>query len=94
MMKLGVQLWDAWYKDGISFGLQNKHASEKWCTEWSNKDKKIFLRMTFIVDYIESHSKEKPVGLLISELEKLQGKNELSTLESKLKAQIKLAGQK
>jgi hypothetical protein len=50
--------------------------------------------MKFIVEYIQARSEEKPVGLVIAELKKLQGRKKLSTLEHKLKAQIKLAGGK
>jgi hypothetical protein len=68
------QLWDCWYKDGINLIVQNKHVSEKLRTEWSEKDKKIFLRIKFIVNFIEAHSKEKPVGVMIGELEKNKGR--------------------
>jgi hypothetical protein len=88
------QLWDAWYKDGINLIVQNTRVSEKWRTEWSEKEKKIFFRIKFIVDYIEAHYQEKKVGLLITELKKLQGKKKLSTLATKLKSHIKMAGQK
>jgi hypothetical protein len=49
--------------------------------------------MKFSVDYIEAHSQEKPVGLLIAELKKRQVKKKLSTVTTKLKAQIKLTDQ-
>jgi hypothetical protein len=85
------QLWGDWYNESINLMVQNKRVYEKWRTEWSVKDNSKFSCVTFIVEYIQAHSEEKRVGLLNAELEKLQGKK-LSTLEIKLKAQIKLAG--
>jgi hypothetical protein len=85
-------LWDAWYNKGINLIVKERKVSEKWRTEWSVKDNKNFSRLKFIVEYIQVRSKEKPVGLVIAELEKLQGRKKLSTLEHKLKDQIKLAG--
>jgi hypothetical protein len=67
------QLWDVWYKEGINLSVHNKRVFEKWLTEWSEKDKKNFSSITFIVEYIQAHSEGEPVGLLIAELEKLQG---------------------
>jgi hypothetical protein len=88
------KLWDDWYKEGIKLIVQDIHVSEKWRTEWSVKDNKKFSRLKFIVEYIQARSEEKPVGLVIDELKKLQGRNKLSTLEHKLKDHIKLAGGK
>jgi hypothetical protein len=61
--------------------MQDRKVSEKWRTEWSVKDNKKFSRLKFIVEYIQARSEEKPVGLVIAELKKLQGKKKLSTLE-------------
>jgi hypothetical protein len=44
--------------------------------------------------YIQARSEVKPVGLVIAEPEKLQGRKKLSTLEHKLKDQINLSGGK
>jgi hypothetical protein len=87
-------LWDAWYKEGLNLIVQDRKVSEKWRTEWSVKDNNKFSRLKFIVQYIQVRSKEKPVGLVIAELKKLQGRKKLSTLEHILKDQIKLAGGK
>jgi hypothetical protein len=58
--------------------VQNRNVSEKLRIEWSEKVKQKFSRMKFIIDYIEAHSQEKPVGFLIAELKKLQGKKNFS----------------
>jgi hypothetical protein len=72
--------------------VQDRKVSEKWRTEWSVKDNKKFSRLKFSVEYIQACSEEKPVGVAVDELEKLQGREKLSTLEHKLKDQIKLGG--
>jgi hypothetical protein len=60
--------WDGWHKDDINLIVQNKPVSEKWRTNWTEKDTNKFSRIKFIFDFIEAHFKEKPVGMLIVEL--------------------------
>jgi hypothetical protein len=88
------KLWDAWYKKGITLIVQDRKVSEKWRTEWSVQDNKKCSRLKFIAEYIQARSEEQPVGLVIAELKKLQGRKKLSTLEHKRKEQIKLEGGK
>jgi hypothetical protein len=73
-------------------GTVEESTLQKWLTEWLIKDNTKFSRLKFIVENIQVRSKEKPVGLVIVELEKLQGRRKLSTLEHILKDQIRLAG--
>jgi hypothetical protein len=86
-----AKLWDDWYKEGIHLIVQDRKVSEKWRTYWLVKDNKKISRLKFIVEYIQARSEKKPVGLVIAELEKLQGRKKLSTLEHKVKDKIKLA---
>jgi hypothetical protein len=88
------KLWYSWYNEGINLIVQDIKVSEKWWTEWLVKDNKNFLRLKFIVEYIQASSEEKPAGLVIAELKILQGRKKLSAIEHKLKDQIKLAGGK
>jgi hypothetical protein len=88
------KLWDDWYKEGINLIVQDRKVSEKWRTECSVKDNKKFARLKFIVECIQARSEEKPLGLVIAELKKLQGRKKFSTLEHKLKDHIRLAGGK
>jgi hypothetical protein len=87
------QLWESWYSDGIDVIVENKADSENWRKQWTTKDNKKFSRMKYIILFIQKHAKDKPVGLIIQELKELQGKKKLSTLETKIKEQIKLAKQ-
>jgi hypothetical protein len=86
------KLWDVWYKEGVDLIVQDRKVYEKWRTEWSVKDNKKFSGLKFIVEYIQARSEDKPVGLVIAEVKKLQGRKKLSTLEHRLKDQIKLEG--
>jgi hypothetical protein len=58
----------------------------------AGKYNKKFSHLKSIVEYIQARSEEKPVGLVIAELRKLQGRKKLSTLEYKVKAQTNMAG--